>query len=152
MRAIALFSFVILLAACSSADTPPAADTSAVVSEAPPAALSLATMTGMWDTNVRRQGTDSIVATNVVNATDSTAWTFAFPNRAPIAMRITGTSGDTVMWETDAFESAVKKGLMTRNSGKSWIRDGKMMGSVTARYETTGPDTVIVFDTEGTKR
>ncbi len=152
MRILALLGCTVLLAACTKADAPPAADTSAGMAAEMPATASLASMAGLWDTNVRRQGTDSVVTTNVLNTTDSTAWSFAFPNRESIPMRITGMSGDTVLWETGSFESSVRKGIMTRNTGKTWLRDGKLRGLITARYDGTGPDSVIVFETEGTKR
>src|SRR5687767_5104443 len=150
MRFTALLGLAVVLSGCTKEEAPSAADTSAVA--APAAASPVANLAGMWNVNVMREGSDSVATTYVLNAMDSAAWTFTFPNREPIPIRITGMSGDTVLSEAGPFESSVRPGVQTRNEIKTWLENGKLVGWVRARYDVAGPDTVIVFRTEGTKQ
>jgi|SRR5687767_496978 len=151
MRFTALLGLAVLVSGCSREEAPPAGDTTAM-SAAPAAASPVGNMAGMWNVNVMREGSDSVATTYVLNAMDSAAWTFTFPNKEPIPIRITGMSGDTVLSEAGPFESSVRPGVQTRNVIKTWLEDGKLVGWVRARYDVAGPDTVIVFRTEGTKQ
>jgi hypothetical protein len=119
---------------------------------APAPPMSLASVAGMWNVTVKPEGKDTVVTTYVLDATDTTAWKFTFPNGKPIAMKVTGMEGDTIVAETDWFDSAVRKGLKTRTNSRTWMQDGVMTGKVVAHYKTTGPDTVRVFDITGTKQ
>lgn len=151
MRLTALLGLAVLLcSACTRQESPPAADTTAMSAAA--GGSPLASMAGMWNVNVMREGSDSVATTHVLNATDSTAWTFTFPNRQPIPIRITGMSGDTVLAEAGPFESSVRPGVQTRNIIKTWLEGDRLISWVRARYDVTGPDTVIVFRTVGTRQ
>jgi hypothetical protein len=150
VRVTGLLGFAVLLSACTKQESPPAADTATVAATA--AAMSLASIAGTWNVNVMREGSDSVATTYVLNTMDTTAWTFTFPNREPIPIRITGMSGDTILSEAGPFESSVRPGVQTRNTIKTWLEADKLVGWVRARYDVTGPDTVIVFRTEGTRQ
>ena len=155
MRFTALAGCVALVAGCSTKEAPPAADTTAMApaAEAAPAApASLATFAGVWNVNVKPEGRDTVVATYVLNTTDSTAWSFAFPKGKTIPMRVTSVRGDTVVTETDWFDSSVRPGLKARSNGTSWMQSGKLVGKNVVHYQTTGADTLRIFDTEGTKQ
>ena len=119
---------------------------------APAPPVSLASVAGMWNVKVKPEGRDSVATTYVLNTTDSTAWSFSFPMGKPIPMRVTGVRGDTVITETDWFDSSVRPGLKARSSSTAWLQDGKLIGKTVVHYHTTGADTVRTFDTEGTKR
>ena len=151
MRLTALLGCVVLLVGCTKQESPPAVDTTAAVPAGPPP-VTQAHLAGIWNVTVRAEGKDSVLTTYVLNNTDTTDWTFAFPNGKPIHQRVTGIQGDTVMLETDWFESDVRKGLKVRTNSKVWEVDGKLMGITTGHYQTTGPDTVRVFITEGTRK
>lgn len=153
MRRTVLAGCVVLFVACTAKENPPAADTTAMApAPAPAPAMSMASTVGMWNVSVKPEGKDTIVTTYVLDATDTTAWKFTFPNGKPIAMRLTGMRGDTIVSETDWFDSSVRKGLKARSNALTWMQDGKMVGKVVAHYQTTGPDTVRTFDITGTKR
>lgn len=155
MRLTALAGCVVLVAGCTTKEAPPAADTTAVMpapTSAPAAPASLASVAGVWNVNVKPEGQDTVVATYVLNTTDSTAWSFAFPNGKPIAMRVTSVRGDTLLTETDWFDSSVRKGLKARSSSTAWLQDGKLVGRTVVSYQTSGADTVRTFVTEGTKQ
>jgi hypothetical protein len=146
MRFIAALGMAGLIAGCARQDSSPAADTAA------PAGRSLASMAGIWDVKAMPPGNDSVLTTYVLNTTDTTGWLFAFPNGSPIAMRITGRSGDTLVTEAGPFDSSIRPGVKTRTTGRAWIEEGMMLGTIVAHYETTGPDSVRNFRIEGTRR
>jgi hypothetical protein len=107
----------------------------------------------MWDVTVKPEGRDTVITTYVLNTMDTTRWTFVFPNRTDtIPLRVTGVNVDGVMTETDWFESNVRKGAKVRTSGTFRLENDKMVGITTARYQTTGPDSVARLSVEGTKR
>ena len=155
MRFTALLGCVVLVAACSTKDSAPAADSVADTTAAAPSTLpgrSLGSIAAIWNVSVKPEGKDSVATTYILNTTDTSAWLFAFPGGKPNKMRVTEIRGDTLMTETDWFESNVRKGLMARSTSVTWIQDGKMIGKTTVHYKTTGPDTVRVFDTEGIRQ
>ncbi|HKY98642.1 MAG TPA: hypothetical protein VJL35_12355 [Gemmatimonadaceae bacterium] len=152
MRFKALAAGILVLAACTKKDSA-TADSSAMdsVAAAEPV-TSLASFAAVWDVTAKPEGKDSVATTYVLNTTDTTDWTFAFPGGKPIHMRVTGIKGDTVLTQTDVFESSVRKGLKAQTTGVSWIQDGKMVGKITAHYQVTDADSVRVFDTEGIRK
>ena len=151
MRSIVLTGLAAILAACSKADAPAPADTGAA-SATTPAASTRGSFAGVWDMNVMPEGSDSVATTHVLNVSDTSAWVLEFSDRPATPLRITGMSGDTIMGEAGPFESGVRRGVQVRTTNSYWIQDGKVMGRTTARYETTGPDTLRRFHSIGTKR
>ena len=156
MRLTALLGFAVVLAGCSKADAPPAADTGALAIEAAPPApapMSLASLAGTWDVNVMPEGRDTVVTSYVLNTTDSSAWSFAFPNRTDqIAMTITERRGDTLVTHAGPFASALRKNAQVRTETLMWMEDGKLVGRTTARYDTKAADSVVALRVVGTKR
>ena len=127
MRIRSLLVSAVFLAACSKADAPPAVDTTAMAPPAAPA-MSMASLAGMWNVNVMPMDRDTVVASYVLNAMDSTAWTFTFTGRTEaIQMRSTGSSGGTLLTEAGPFDSGVRSGQKVSVKTKSWMQDGKMM-------------------------
>ena len=151
MRIAVLLVTAVVVAGCSK-EAPPAADTTAI---APPAAgaTSMASMSGMWNVNVMPVGRDTVLTSYVLNATDSTNWTFTFTGRTDaIPMRVTGTSGDTLLTEAGPFESGVRAGQQVSVKTKNWIQDGKLMGLVDANYAGTPADSIVKLRAEGTRQ
>jgi hypothetical protein len=153
MRFIALLGCAALVAGCTTKETPPADTTAAAPAPAAPApTISLASIAGIWNVTVKPEGKDTVVTTYVLNTTDTTDWHFQFPKGKPIAMKITSMRGDTLVSETDWFDSSVRPGMKTKTNSLTWLQDGKLVGRTTAHYQTTGPDTVRIFITEGTRQ
>ena len=150
MRRTVLLGLAVVVAGCSRADTPPAADTLAVTPADSPA-VTLASFNGTWDVNVMPEGSDSVATSHVLVVTD-TAWRVEFSDRPGVTARMTGMRGDTVTSEAGPFESGVRRGMQVRTTNSYWLQDGKMMGKTIARYETTGADTVRHFHSVGTRR
>jgi hypothetical protein len=67
-------------------------------------------------------------------------------------VRVVAVEGDSVVYEAGPFESALRKGVTVKNSRVvSRLKDGKLVGKTTARYDVTGPDTMAHLTYEGTR-
>jgi hypothetical protein len=150
MRYTLLLGMSVLCAACSTKEAPPA-DTAAVTPSLPPG-RALGSVAGIWDVSVKPLDSDSILITYILNNTDTTGWLFAFPEEPPVKMRVTDRSGDTLVAEAGPFESKVRPGLKTRTVSRAAFVGSTMTGTVVARYETTGPDSVRTYRIEGARR
>ena len=154
MRIKLLFaSAIIVLAACTKADAPPAADTSMpVATETPQAPISLASVVGTWNVNVMGESSDSVVATNVATFSEDPAGSsFRFPGGPVIPIRNVTVAGDSITYEAGPFASAVRKGMQVSNRVAITLRDGNLVGNVIARYQTTASDSVLQFRLAGTR-
>ncbi|HEX6574392.1 MAG TPA: hypothetical protein VF042_05420 [Gemmatimonadaceae bacterium] len=152
MRFKALIGCALVIAGCTKKDAAPVDSAAADTTAAAEPTTSLASFAAVWDVTAKKEGTDSVATTYILNTTDTTDWTFAFPGGKPIHMKVTGIKGDTVLTLTDVFDSDARKGLKVQTNGASWIQDGKMVGKITAHYQVTTPDSVRVYDTEGTRK
>lgn len=152
MRIAALLGCAVLTAACTAKESAPPVDTTAAAVPAGPPPVALAHLAGIWNVTARPEGKDSVATTYILNNTDTTDWTFQFPTGKPIHQRVTAIHGDTVLLETDWFDSDVRKGLKVRTNSAVMEVDGKLIGRTTAHYQTTGPDTVRIYVTEGIRK
>ena len=150
MRYTTLIGCIALAAGCTAkgdaASDSSAADTTAAAPQMSPY------IAGIWNVEVRPEGKDSVATTYLLNTTDEATWLFAFPNGKPIQMRVTGLKGDTVLSETDWFDSSVRPGMKARSTSRTWMLDTMLVGKTTVRYQTTGADTMRVFDTRATRK
>ena len=152
-----------LLAACEgggagagdtlAADTGMATPPAAAPAPAPGGAMSLAPLAGRWSFRaVPESGADTSATTFVLDASaDSTAWTFTFPNREAVPMRVVAVGGDSLVLEAGPFESSRRPGVQTRTHLVLRLENDRLVGTTTARYTTTGPDSVLRLRTEGTR-
>ena len=147
MRVAVLLGMAGLLA-CSTKEAPPAADTAATL----PPGKSLGAIAAIWDVNVMALDKDSVLTTYLLNTTDTAGWMFAFPNQQPVKMHVTNRMGDTLVAETDLFDSSVRPGLKARSVSTMAFVANAMSGKVVAHYQTTGADSVMTFRIEGTRR
>ena len=145
-----------LLAACGKRDTGAADTVADTVAAAPataaPAPLSLSDLAGRWNVRAVPETGDTTPTTFVLNATaDTTGWTMTFPGRRPIQTRVVAVGGDSVLTETGPYESARRKGVRV-TTRVAWRLEGdRLVGTSTARYVTTGPDSVLRLRSEGTR-
>src|SRR5215207_1647478 len=100
MRITALLGCAMLVAACSTKETPAVSDTTTAA--VPPAAapVTFASFSGKWNILVKPEGQDTVVTSYLLDTTDSTKVTFTFPDGRPVPVRITAISGDTLVAET----------------------------------------------------
>lgn len=150
MRFAVLLGMAALMTACATKEAPPAADTTET-SSLPPG-RSLASMAGIYDVKVMPEANDSVLTTYILNTTDTLGWLFAFPDGSPVQMHVTDRKGDTLVAEAGPFESSVRKGTKAYTISRMWLEVGQLLGTVDARYEVNGPDSVRRYRIEGTRR
>ncbi len=150
MRPLRYLLGIALLAAC--AKEKPAA-TPALPPPPPPAPapINLADVAGNWTFKVMPEASDSVLTTYTAHATAAdTGWTMTLPKRKPIALKITA-SGDSILMTTPVFESVLRKNVKVFTQGALHLVGGKLVGTTTAHYTTTKPDSVVHLRFEGTK-
>lgn len=140
-----------LLVACAKPDAaPPAADTTAAMMPAAPT-VSLADFAGTWQVRGMNEAGDSVVGYTLNATADAAGWSITFPGRDPIPASQVSVAGDSVVTEAGPFESAVRPGVQVRTHTVWRLQDGRLVGMTTARYATTGPDSVAMIRGEGTR-
>ncbi|MEJ7813361.1 MAG: hypothetical protein WKG32_23335 [Gemmatimonadaceae bacterium] len=145
----------IIFAACSKPDTEAADTTTAAAPAAVPASpapLSLSQVAGRWNVRNIPETGDTTPTPFVLNATaDTTGWTFTFPGRQPIPMRVAAVAGDSIVTVAGPFESARRKGVRVRTRAVMRLEGDRLVGITVARYVTTGPDSVLRLRMEATR-
>ncbi len=155
MRRIAMLGCALFVAGCSTKDAPPATDSTAVAA-APdaPAAMSLESFAGKWNVRVMGMDNDSTLTTHVLTASaDPAGWSFLQPNGENVTVRNVTLAGDSITTEAGPFSSGVRSGMRVKDLRTTYrLQDGKLVAVTTAKYVTTGPDSVRQFRLEGTKQ
>ena len=154
MRHLAMCCCAIILVACSKSKDQPAADEMADAAAAPaaPAPIALADVAGQWTVRLMPESGDSTLLSYEMVATgDTSGWAFNFPKRKPVPVRVVAVDGDSIVTEAGPFESNLRKGVQVTSRTVNRLQDGKLVGATTARYVTSGPDTVAHFRFEATR-
>jgi hypothetical protein len=67
-------------------------------------------------------------------------------------MRVTVTfDADSMIMESPTFESVLRPGVQVTTRTVTRMQDGRLVGRTTARYVTTGSDSVAYLQTVGTR-
>ena len=143
-----------VLVGCAKSEQRAAGDTttSALASGTASTLISLPDVAGKWVMRTMAASGDSVLVTyEMVAGTDASGWTFNFPKRAPIAIRIVTVAGDSIVTEAGPYESVLRKGVQVTTHSVMRLLDGKLVGATVARYATSGPDSVLHLRTEGTR-
>lgn len=149
MRSLTYVLGVALLAGC--AKEKPAPEPAPLPPPPAPAPINLADVAGDWSVKVMPETGDSVVLTYMMHATAAdSGWTITFPTRKAMPVQIM-TMGDSVMVTAGPYESALRKGQKVSTNGVLHLMGGKLMGTTTAHYQTTKPDSVTHLRMEGTK-
>lgn len=145
----------VIIAACAgdkSATSDSAAGTVTPAAETTPRVISLADVAGKWNMRaVPEAGADTTTTTYVLNATaDMTGWTITFPGGAPIpAQPMAG--GDSITIDAGPYDSVRRKGVKVRTTSVARVEGTSLVGTVIARYATTGADSVLRLRFTGTR-
>jgi hypothetical protein len=147
MRCFPLICATAILAGCSkpasrAADEQAAMDTSAqagpAAQAAPAATISLADIAGKWKMRTTDESGGHPVET-VLNATaDSSGWTMTAPKRKPVPLRVVAVAGDSIVTQSDPYESFILKGVQVTTRTVSRLQDGKLVGVTEAHYALKG--------------
>jgi hypothetical protein len=154
MRSLTLCCCVATLAACAKPEQQAAKDSSEtpMAAGAMPAPISLASLAGKWNVHATAAGSDSVLTSfEMVAAGDAYGWTFNFPGRAPIPLRVIAVEGDSIVTEAGPYESVLRKGVQVSVHTVMRLQDGKLIGDGVAHYSTSGADSVLSLHTEGTR-
>jgi hypothetical protein len=123
----------------------------AATTTATPGTISLADVAGRWNVRVVTENGDSAPGF-VLNATaDRSGWTITHPNRQSMPVRVVEVSGDSIVTEAGPYPSVLRQGVNARLHTVSRLEGERLVGSTVARYETTGPDSVVRLRMEGTR-
>jgi hypothetical protein len=119
---------------------------------APPPALSLSDVAGKWSMKAMTEARDTTLVTYEMYATaDTSGWTITFPNRKPIAARVSGVGGDSLVIDAGPYESVLRKGVQVSTHGVLRLQNGNLVGLTLAHYKTAKSDSVRHIVTEGTR-
>jgi hypothetical protein len=148
-RSLLLFGAAAVVVACAQSDTGGASESATAAGTLAPM-IQYTDVAGMWTVTVMPEFGDSVLTTYHLNATaDSTGWTITFPGRDPIPVHVMPPTADSIVTHAGPYESALRAGVQVTTTSVIRIRDGKLIGTATARYATTAADSVVTFRAEG---
>lgn len=151
MRRVTLCCCIVLLASCAKPEQQAAKDSTAGALGAGAAPIALADVAGKWAMRTMAQGSDSVlVSFEMIAGADANGWSFSFPGREPIAVRVLAVDGDSIVTEAGPYASVLRKGVQVSTHSVMRLQDGKIVGTTVATY-SSGPDPVITLRTEGTR-
>ena len=156
MRAVRMCGIALVAVGCGKAADKPAdadmAEAPAAEAAPAPAGISLADVAGTWKIRSTVEGNEKQTVTyDLVATADRSGWTINFPNRDPIPARVVAVEGDSIVTESGPFESVLRKGVQVNSRVVMRLKDGKLVGTTTARYKVKGPDTLARLSVEGTR-
>jgi hypothetical protein len=138
------------LVACAKTDQP--ADTTAMTpapAPTPPAPISLADVAGTWDVTTMPMDRDTVLTMAVTTATATNdGWKLNLDGKT-YPSRVLAVAGDSITTETGPFPSVLRKGQRVTIHNVMRLRDGKMVGTIHAKY--ANGDTAT-FRITGTKK
>jgi hypothetical protein len=154
MRRLVLGCCAIALIGCNKPKEEPAMESTAAAPEAPaaPAPIALADIAGKWSVRSMTESGDSTLVTyELVASGDTSGWSLNFPKRKPVPMRVVAVAGDSIVTEAGPFESVLRKGIKVTTQSVMRLKDGKLVGTTTAHYATSGADSVRNLRIEGSR-
>ncbi len=152
MRALALCCTLTLLAGCAKPEQQASADSTAALGAGAPAGISLASVAGKWNSEIKIAGTEKVLLTMEITATaDTSGWTFTFPGKPPVPVRVLAVAGDSIVTEAGPYDSALRPGTMVTTHSVMRLVGDKLVGTSAAHYDGTPADSVIRLSTEGTR-
>ena len=98
-----------------------------------------------------REAGGTPVETDLIATADTSGWTMIGPNRKSIPVRVVAVAGDSIVTEAGPFESFIRKGAQVTTRTVNRLQDGKLVGTIEARYATKAGDSVAVRRSEGTR-
>lgn len=141
MRAVLLVAA--LLVACGPKED--ADDLAMDSTPVTPPAVTAADLAGTWNWEVRPMTSDSVVSTGqtVFNA-DGMSLTQMATGASESTQGTVTLSGDQINTSTGPYSSYLRPGVMVTTTGTYRLEDGRLVGTVTARYAgVTTADSVV---------
>jgi len=158
MRTFAFLCCAAVLAGCTkpqdrAVEEGTARDTVAAEPETPAASatISLTDVAGKWKIRSTDEAGGNVVETELLATADTSGWTLTGPNRKPIPVRVIAVAGDSIVTEAGPYESFLRKGVQVRTRAVNRLQDGKLVGTIEARFARGGRDSVAHRLSEGTR-
>jgi hypothetical protein len=142
---IAALAALAALAACAAPPAEGRADSAAgEVTVAAKAPLLTADVAGRWRFKAMSYRGDSLTSYELTATADTTGWSITFPNRPALPLQVVAVRGDSIVTETGPYPSVLRQTVGVRSLRTIHRLEGnEIVGSFTARYETTAPDSVL---------
>ena len=105
--------------------------------EEAPAGIALVDVAGTWNVRSSLEGSETVVTYDLVATGDRSGWSFQFPGREPIPMRVVLVDGDSIVTEAGPFESALRAGVMVNVRTVSRLQDGRLVAMVATPGDAT---------------
>lgn len=114
------------------------------------AAPTLASFAGTWQLSATLAGVEKPVSSTLTSTPDGASWTISLEGRpnVPITASI---SGDSLVAVTAEYESVLRKGVMVVTRTASVLKDGALVGNMTATYKTPAGEEVVAGTISGTR-
>ena len=156
MQAVSRFAVccaALFAVACAKPADQTAIDSPAAAAPAPTAAatISLADLAGKWTvTNVPESGDTTPTVTTLTVTPDGTGSTYTFANGLVVPVTLT-VSGDSIMTSAGPYASVRREGVQVTTQGVMRREGDTLRGTTTARYQTSGADSVLVLRSTATR-
>jgi hypothetical protein len=124
-------------------------DTTAMAPE--PAGITLADVAGTWTVNAVSEAGDTVPQFELVATADPSGWVLHYPDRDPVPVRIIEVAGDSIVTEAGPYNSLLRPGTQVWTHGVWRLEGDRLMGTTTAHFQTTDPDSVITVRSEATR-
>jgi hypothetical protein len=113
--------------------------------------VDLASLAGTWTLRTTPDGRDTVITSEIAATGTTEGWTMTMPGQQPVPIRVR-VDGDSIMTETGPFPSALRKGAMVTTNAVYHVQDGKLVGTLVARYGGAGADSVMTGRQEATRQ
>ena len=140
MRVLATLLIFAVATACAPADE--AADQ--------PSGPTLADFAGTWQSMATLEGVENPVPTTMSGSADGSDWTMTLEGRPNVAVHA-AVVGDSLITETDEYESVLRAGVMVQVRTACVLSDGMLVGNLVATYKTAEGDEIVTGTLEGTR-
>jgi hypothetical protein len=124
--------------------TDEAADTTAVEG------ISIADLAGTWNMTTTSTDPGDTLVNQYQIVIDEASWTMNFPDRDPVSATAV-VDGDNIITDSEPFESVRMPGTMVTTHTVFHLEGDRLVGDVTATWQTAAGDSVAQLRTEGTR-
>jgi hypothetical protein len=116
-----------------------------------PTGIALADVAGTWTMNATAETGEVVPQFELVATASESGWELHFPNRDPVPVRVVEVAGDSIVTEAGPYESILRPGTQVTTHGVYRLEGDRLMGTTTAHFQTTEPDSVLTVRSEGTR-
>lgn len=134
----------IALAGCAKTEERAAEETTV-------ATISLADVAGTWQMRATELDGSNLMEYQLTATADGSDWTIVGPGRPPIRVRILSVTGDSIVGESEPYESFLRPGVQVRLREVYRLHEGKLVSTMEGRFATARGDSLSHRRSEGTR-